>query len=722
MTLIPQLKALRQTPVRLTAAVIAVSCLLQSLPRLYPSLWFFERLEVISYDSRARMALQFDSPHNPDLGAVFIDDEDLDNINANYQVPWPWPRGLHGRLVNELTAQGAAVIGFDILFRELHPDSLQKALEDSLVIDGQVLDSDAYFARTLAKSEKVVLAASGQTLHHRWEVILPHDRFRTNAWMVGHIMADADPDGVLRRARAYVDDPHGGRFWHLGILLAARYLDLDMSQARVEPGRIVLPSRGGGDPRFIPTDRQGYFFINWSMTWNDWRLRKASYCDLLQQDIARSNGKTNIPPYWRNKIVVVGSISTGNNVSDIGATPLSQQTYLISKHWNVANSILTNRFIQRTSYPIESLLIFLLASLSGVITWRLRVLRASFLLLAVLALYTVLAFMLFIQSRYWLPLALPSLAAFLTHVCLVTYRVLFEQKERSRVKSIFSTLVAPNVVNELLQADSIALGGTRRRVSVYFADIRGFTTVTDESQARAEEFVRTHQLPAQEAESYLDAQARQILATVNLYLGVVADKIKQRNGTFDKYIGDCAMAFWGAPTPNDRHAADCVLAAIDSQRAIYALNLERAEENRRREQENAARLSAQLPPVPRLTLLALGSGINTGAVTVGLMGSAAHGMNYTVFGREVNLASRLEGLSGRSRIVISESTYAELQRLAPELASICEPLPPVAIKGFRDQVQVYEVHWRKLDESTQSYDTRILTGGTDSPSTDFRLP
>jgi len=334
--------------------------------------------------------------------------------------------------------------------------------------------------------------------------------------------------------------------------------------------------------------------------------------------------------------------------------------------------------------------------------------------------YFVLAFWLFVESRYWLPLVLPTVTVLLCHLSLLTYRVLVEQKERNRVRSVFAKVVAPNIVNELLKADISSLGGTRRNISVYFADIRGFTQVTDESQVQAEEYVRTRGLSAAEAEEYLEGQAREVLTTVNQYLGVVEETIKRHNGTFDKYIGDCVMAFWGAPTPNERHASDCVRAAIDAQRAIYALNLQRAEENRRREQENASRRSSGLPPLPKLTLLALGSGINTGVVTVGLMGSHTGMTNYTAFGREVNLASRLEGISGRSRIVISESTYRELQRLDPNLAAICETLPPVVVKGFRDQLQVYEVCWRRLDESTQSYDTGILAGGADSPPTDFQ--
>jgi adenylate cyclase len=181
---------------------------------------------------------------------------------------------------------------------------------------------------------------------------------------------------------------------------------------------------------------------------------------------------------------------------------------------------------------------------------------------------------------------------------------------------------------------------------------------------------------------------------VNLYLAVVADAVKKHGGTLDKYIGDCVMAFWGAPTPNVNHALACVRAAIDTQRTIHELNQKRVVDNTSREIENRARLSAGLPPLPRLTALQLGTGINTGLVAVGLMGSDAHILNYTVFGREVNVASRLESVSGSGRIIISDTTYNHLLRDDPALAATCIEMFPVTVKGIRAAVRVYEVPWQ----------------------------
>jgi adenylate cyclase len=704
-------------PVIIATAVTGVVCLFQALPHFTPTFDLFQRLEWIWYDRRVRQAYDLTSPAAGNLGFVYLDDESLKMVNDNFGYIWPWPRQLYGRLIGELTAQGAKAIAVDILFLERQPI---KGTE--ILIEGQAVDSDDYFAQQLQRCGNVVLAAPREQSGSRRQIQMPESLFRTNAWRVGHVASDVDADAVLRRAKAFYDDPQHGRVWHMGILLAAQDLGLDLDKAVITRSEIRLRSPQGIE-RVIPTDREGYFCIDWSLPTNDGRLTQDRFESLLQQDIRRANGKTNLPPVWRNKLVVIGSIGTGNNISDVGATPLSQRTFLISTHWNVANSIITNRLIRRSGYLTETALIILLCAVSAVLTWRFRALLASGLVIAVWVEYFALGSFLYQQHRYWLPLVLPGLGGLLmTYVCLVTYRVMVEQKERHRVRSIFSKVVSPNVVSELLKAERFSLGGARRKVTIFFADVRGFTRVTDEIQARAEEHVRENALPPSEAEAYLDDQAREILSTVNLYLGVIADTIKMHNGTLDKYIGDCVMAFWGAPAPSDRQALDAVRAAIDAQRAIYALNLRRAAENQRREEENEARMAASQPPLPLLTLLALGTGINTGIATVGLMGSDAHIVNYTVFGRDVNLASRLEGISGRGRIVISESTYRDLQRLSPELADVCEELTPVEVKGIRDVLRVYEVHWRQAATESVAYDTGILTGVETSLPKDFLGP
>ncbi len=494
------------------------------------------------------------------------------------------------------------------------------------------------------------------------------------------------------------------RVWHMGIVLAAKELKLDLDNASVDlrHGKIVLRGRGNIE-RTIPVDANGFFYVDWRMKSDDARLFTQPIEALLAEDVAMLDGtspETNKP--WKNKIAIIGSIATGNDLTDRGATPLEKDTPLVTKHWNVASSVITGKFIHRTSLFADLMLILLLGALTAILTWQMRALTGLAAVIAAALSYVALCFWVFVQFRVWLPVFLPVFGSMLvTKVLLVAWRVVFEQAEKRHVKNIFSKVVSPNVVHELLKAEKLSLGGARREMSFLFADIRGFTELTDASRDKAAAYIAQQNIVGAAAEAIYEQHARETLRTVNEYLALVADMVKKHNGTVDKYIGDCVMAFWGAPAPDPKHAIQCVRAALEAQQAIARLNEKRVAENIERELENIRRAAQFLPPLPIFPVLQLGSGINSGIATVGLMGSDTHTFNYTVFGREVNIAARLETVSGRGRIVVSESTFLEIKRDDPDLAARCTPLEPVTIKGIHEAVKIYEVPWRESYEPTE---------------------
>jgi adenylate cyclase len=671
-------KPFKRAPVVLTILVLAFVCGVRLL-----QLDFFERLERMTCDLRARAALHFPAPSATNLAFISIEESSITavkNGKLGYRYGLYWPRQVYGRLVEELSAQGARTVAFDVLFGELRHDHPPVQMAD-----GSLMESDDFFAMQMHRAGNVLLAVEPD--------LVPPDLFLTNALAPGDIATERDSDGVLRRARAF--DNQG--IWDMGIVLAALELNLDLAHPDLDlaHGRITLHGAKGVE-RVIPVDRDGYFYIDWRLKVDDPRLLRAPVESLLRQDKQRLLGQTNeLRDDFRDKLVIVGSAAQGNDLTDRGATPLEKDTLLVSKHWNVANSVITGQFIRRASLPMEFALIIFLGALTAFLTWQMRAFAASVAVLLLLLAYVAAAFYAFVEFRCWLPLVFPIAGAMLVeHLSLVTYRVVFEEREQRRVRSVFSKIVSPDVMNELLGAEKLSLGGARREVTIFFADVRGFTSLTDEMQQGVADFIREHQLEADVAETCIEESAQETLETVNLYLTTVADAVKKHGGTLDKYIGDCVMAFWGAPTPNEKHASDCVWAAIDAQRAIRDLNEKRSAQDAARETENRARLSAGLPPRPPLRALQLGTGINTGLTTVGLMGSDAHILNYTVFGREVNLASRLESVSGSGRIIISDTTYNHLLREDPALASTCIEMFPVTIKGIRDAVRVYEVPWQ----------------------------
>lgn len=679
------------------------------------------------------------------------------NGSLGYGFGLYWPRQVYGRLINELQRQGAEVVALDVLFGELREDHKGVRLVDGSYMDSDAyfaaemrragnvllavttnLTPPELFTSAAAglgdistdrDSDGILRRARAFTWHRVWHPLLRaletkpgahanlrHARIESLAGQrkllvplenaSGEVVeiplddqnnftitpsADA-PDQGRQQAPAFTME----RIWHMGICLAAWHLKLDLTNAVVdlEHGRITL---NGPDrmQRTIPVDREGYFYVDWVLRPDDPRLTSEPVHKLLREQRARALGAPVDPPVrWRDKLVVVGSSALGNDLTDLGATPLDKSTLLVSKHWNVANSVITGRFIRTASAPQKVGLIILLGGLTTFVTTKFRIGRGLIAVLALAVTYVLVSLALFVQARIWLPLFLPLVGAVAVNYGLqIAYRALFEQREQRRVKGIFSKVVSPNVTKELLGRKSLSLSGERVAVTVLFADVRGFTELTDTREAAAADYIQRHHLEDEQADSLHNESAREILHTVNSYLAIVADIVKKHDGTLDKYIGDCVMAFWGAPTAQPDHATICVRAAIEAQRAIQTFNASRQEENRQIETANAARVADGLPPRPFLPVLTLGTGINTGMVTVGLMGSNAHILNYTIFGREVNLASRLESVSGHGRIVIGEGTYQALLQKEPELAAACIELEPARLKGFQKPVRNFEVRW-----------------------------
>ncbi len=676
----------------------------------------------------------------------------------DYRYGLYWPRAVYGRLVTELKSQGAKLTAFDVLFGELRHDHPQVIVSSNQA----PLSSDEFFATCLSAAGNAVIATSdglapnplflgsartiGDISSDRdtdgvlrqarafrtvrfWHTVIERYAARygfdpkqateggatlsvegSTQKVVVRIPLDSENNYDITAFKANFEE--GGpkfsmrgkafreqRIWHMGIVMAAAELGLDLGRAEFDPkaGRIYLPGTNGVH-RFLPVDGECRFHVDWSLKFEDARLEKRKITDLLLAEKRRRDGKgQETDAVFQKKIVIVGSVATGNDLTDRGATPIQNDTFLVGKHWNVANSVIMNRFITRSPLWLELLAVVVMGAVAAGLTWKLHAPWPTMVVLAVIVVYVLLAHLLFVHYRYWIPIVLPVIGALMgNHVALLTYNIVFEQGEKRKVKGMFAKLVSPNVVHQLLQKDEIHLGGQRTRITVFFADVRGFTALTDTNQARADEYVRSHELSGAAKEAHFDLSAKDTLDTVNLYLSAIADQIKKHDGTLDKYIGDCVMAFWGAPVPNEKHAVACVKAAVDSQIAMHLINLKRFAENDRRRAENLRRVAAGEEQIEGLPLLSLGTGINTGTAVVGMMGSEAHTLNYTIFGREVNLASRLEGVSGHSRVIIGEATFRDLEKFDLELGALCVEQTPVKVKGIANEVRIWEVPWKSF--------------------------
>jgi adenylate cyclase len=205
---------------------------------------------------------------------------------------------------------------------------------------------------------------------------------------------------------------------------------------------------------------------------------------------------------------------------------------------------------------------------------------------------------------------------------------------------MFGKYVSPEVVSQMMD-NPPELGGIDRELTVFFSDIRGFTSLSET-------------LTPQELVKHL-----------NEYLSAMTDIILDTGGTLDKYVGDEIMCFWGAPLDVPDHARRACQCALLQRKRLAELNAAWPEERR----------------------LAIGIGINTGIMTVGNMGSAGR-MNYTLMGDNVNLGARLEGTNKvyGTMIIVSEYTYAQVKD-----EFIFRELDTIRVKGKNRPVVIYEL-------------------------------
>lgn len=217
-------------------------------------------------------------------------------------------------------------------------------------------------------------------------------------------------------------------------------------------------------------------------------------------------------------------------------------------------------------------------------------------------------------------------------------------QERKRIRCVLDKVVSKNIASEILSGND-HLGGKEQEVAVLFADIRGFTRLTEKMDPK------------------------EVIELLNQCMTKVSHVVDEHSGVIDKYVGDAAMALFGAPFHKDHDAYNAVISAIEMQRRLRSWN--------------EARIAHGLPAVE------IGIGVHIGTMVAGNMGSEDR-LNYTVLGANVNLASRLCDAAGPSEILVTEDVLKDPK--VQEFISV-EPLPPKQFKGFSNAIAVYRVVW-----------------------------
>ena len=614
-------------------------------------------VELKSLDHRFR---RYGNPAqaSQDLMLVAIDEASLEAFGR-----WPWPRDRHGYVVHYLKQAGARAVVFDVLFLEPHADAeeFDGVFAEEVRTAGNVFlplimqDTTPSQANETAPAtvslSTTVLARTAVPL--TGNPTLPNGAFRQYngvktplpplidaARGLGFVDLFADSDGTTRRLPLVVQT-HGVGLPQLALAVARDLLGADRV-VRL-PGALQL-----GTVR-IPLTASGEMILHWYGTLEQHVYRAYSMGAVLQSYVDLQEGRVPLldPAEFKDKIVFVGATAAG--IYDLRVTPLSSYTPGVLVHMTALDNMLQRHFVRPAPYWMVVVTIVILCLGTA---WSFMLLQRQTLKLAgIIGLgvgYYGLVVYAFSASGVWLELVIPEGALATTYLVVATVEYLTEGKQRRQLRNVFDKYMAPEVVDEILRhPENIHLGGEKQELSVFFSDVAGFTTISEQLTPEV------------------------LVEVLNVYLSTMAEVILQQRGNVNKYLGDGIMALFGAPRGESNHATLACYAALDCQQALVYW-----------------RQPWQARGFPELTTRI---GVNSGALVVGNMGSQSR-MEYTVMGDSVNLASRLEGANKfyDTRILLGPRTY--------ELA--CNDIEArevdvIRVKGKQEPAVVYELLARK---------------------------
>ncbi len=350
---------------------------------------------------------------------------------------------------------------------------------------------------------------------------------------------------------------------------------------------------------------------------------------------------------FKDKIVFIGSIDRADN--DFFSTPMGSMAGVETNMWAL-NTLINKDYIRLIPNSIE---LFVLVLLSLIVTWLASSQATWRGIIAFLVLETgfvIFYFYLFIEHNLIGNILQTFTSMFLCFFSVVYYRYNQEQLEKQKIRTTFSRYMSSELVGQLVDNPELAKpGGIKKRVAVFFSDIRNYSTITEN-------------MPAEEAIEFL-----------NIYLNSMMEIILRNRGFVDKIMGDGIMAVFGAPIDSDNPCDDAVKSSLEMIDKLY--------------NQIYPLLAKRQPPFPKIKF---GVGIHYGNVVMGNIGSANR-VDYTCIGDTVNLASRLESESKNfhTAIIVSEEVVNKLSVSVDK-----EFLDEIIVKGRKTAVKVYKI-WEK---------------------------
>jgi adenylate cyclase len=538
---------------------------------------------------------------------------DIDEAALEAKGQWPWPRQELASLNRQLQQQGAAAVVYSVLFPEEDRFGGDEAFAESMQVVPTFLSAVA-IQEDRPEGWHIGVSTMGPVMERAiaYPGILPNvDVLQNGAVGTGIVNSAPEVDGLVRRIPMILRVQDA--------LYPALGLDVLRGLAG-DPSYQVKAGDAGIQavrvPKFdtIQTDSMGRVWVDWNTTFSD-----------------EMNGR----------IVFVGVTAAG--ISPMVPTPVGQL------HPHRIQAALFETLIQGTA-PIRPdwaliMEIFVMAIFGAIaatvarflaVTWVSAWVIGSGVLAASASVYG------YVRLGFLVDGAFPAITALFVGGTGIARRMIAEYRLKLQIRGQFGTYVSPDLVKQLENDPSLLrLGGETKTMTFLFSDIVGFTPISERLQA--------------------DPQA--LVELINRLLTQLTDCVLRHGGTVDKFMGDCIMAFWGAPLDCEDHAERAMLTARDMLSILDDLNRQLDEEG-----------------LPHLNI---GVGINTGQCVVGNMGSQSR-FDYSVLGDSVNVASRLEGQTRNydAWILMGESTV----QYKPDWADYVDA---IQVKGKSEPLKVY---------------------------------
>ncbi|KJU82135.1 transmembrane sensor domain protein [Candidatus Magnetobacterium bavaricum] len=599
---------------------------------------------------------------------------DIDDKSMLQYGQWPWPRYRVALLLERLKSLGVTAVGLDIVFSEqdrTSPSVLKHTLKTDLDIDvdftnmpAALMDYDKALANTLRRGPFVIgykFMFEGQPNKHQQGCLLhplkaaivdtndsikqtnyePRDVLCNQpilseaANASGFFNATSDRDGIFRRVPLVAQ--RQGRYYP-NLALATFLYSAGTEQVIIKRDRNGIESiRAGGIT--IPVDATGNMLIHY-------RGGRKAFPFYSAADVMTGRLPEGV---LEGKIAFVGSSALG--LMDIRSTPFDQFYPGVEVHATIVDTILRGDFISAPGWVVGAeVLITLLAGLVSTVLFTYLMIYKGIpvLILIMPALWFGTRHLMLTKGVYLSPLV-PFLTLNSIFIVLTVLKFRREESDKRFLHHAFSKYVSGAVVDELVRnPQQLTLQGEERTVTILFSDIRGFTTISERMSPT------------------------DISSLLGGYFTPMTAIVKDNKGTLDKFIGDAIMAFWNAPVSVDNHEGCAVTAALEMLSELKRLNVEF---NRRFGLE-----------------IKIGIGLHSGVAMVGNMGSQDM-FNYTIIGDNVNLASRIEGLTktyGLS-LLVSEAIQRSVDAQSGHKWKFVE-IDRVRVKGKQQPVTLYTVY------------------------------